>query len=662
MTMYAVRRLIHWASMLAPIVAFALLAPTWSPVPRHHVSAALVAQSERLSVRVPLRAAGDGEVHGDAILSPSAGTTVVWIRMLWAAPYSASIAEGTCDLQGWTPVHALDGIDVSGESESTAAVPLAALLDEPYVVAVHESAENGGMLIACGEIDASSQVALTDEPDLTAFAVDVTHRRLGSDAELVSLEERRVVDVGDAVDVNSAGEGWLNFADYLLVRIFRNSEVSIAFASEAAPDAPPVVAVELELGPVFGSLSEAQVRTGQRLTVSAKGAVITATGTRFWVYSDPASAIAWVVATRDEVEVAAAGRTVTVPAGWQTWVEPGQPPRPPVPATRAAVEARFPGIFPALQELTGGALRDEVILKPKECRLTSASAVNLRDSPAATAQVLETLPAGTRFEAADWSEGLDWAYGLGLTRPGWVPADFLACTYPPSWGPSPPTPAPPTTPPTPAPPTLAPPPPTVTPIPPPTNPPIPTPTVDPDRDGDGVPDGVDNCPDVANADQTDTNEDGVGDACEPDRDGDGVPDVNDNCLDLQNPDQLDLDQDGIGDACDPDRDGDGVSYPPDNCPDVPNSDQSDADVDGLGDVCDPTPWPDADSDGVPDGAPDNCVNVHNPDQADSDLDGFGDACDPPDPEEPSLPDIEEPEAADPDGQEVAPGGSGDEVE
>jgi hypothetical protein len=85
-------------------------------------------------------------------------------------------------------------------------------------------------------------------------------------------------------------------------------------------------------------------------------------------------------------------------------------------------------------------------------------------------------------------------------------------------------------------------------------------------------------------------------------------------------------------------------------------------VDGLGDVCDPTPWPDADSDGVPDGAPDNCVNVHNPDQADSDLDGFGDACDPPDPEEPSLPDIEEPEAADPDGQEVAPGGSGNVVE
>ena len=37
----------------------------------------------------------------------------------------------------------------------------------------------------------------------------------------------------------------------------------------------------------------------------------------------------------------------------------------------------------------------------------------------------------------------------------------------------------------------------------------------------------------------------------PDRDGDGVPDLVDNCPDIPNPDQLDSDSDLIGDVCDP---------------------------------------------------------------------------------------------------------------
>src|SRR5690606_41773377 len=50
--------------------------------------------------------------------------------------------------------------------------------------------------------------------------------------------------------------------------------------------------------------------------------------------------------------------------------------------------------------------------------------------------------------------------------------------------------------------------------------------------------------------------------------------------------QTDTDKDGAGDACDTDLDGDNVSNNLDNCPAIANADQTDADGDGTGDSCD----------------------------------------------------------------------------
>ena len=77
-----------------------------------------------------------------------------------------------------------------------------------------------------------------------------------------------------------------------------------------------------------------------------------------------------------------------------------------------------------------------------------------------------------------------------------------------------------------------------------------------DNDNDGIEDSVDNCPLIANPDQHDLNNDGIGDVC--DTDSDAIKDSVDNCPLIANPDQNDLDNDGIGDLCDTDIDGDGT--------------------------------------------------------------------------------------------------------
>jgi hypothetical protein len=178
---------------------------------------------------------------------------------------------------------------------------------------------------------------------------------------------------------------------------------------------------------------------------------------------------------------------------------------------------------------------------------------------------------------------------------------------------------------------------------------------DNDSDNDGVPDNSDNCPNIPNANQLNTDGDGLGNACDSDDDNDGVPDGSDafpldssesadtdgdnignnadsdddndgvpdssDAFPLDATESVDSDNDGTGNNADPDDDNDGVPDGSDAFPLDP-SETLDTDNDGVGDNADT----DDDNDGVPDSS-DNCPLYANLDQLDIENDGIGDICD-----------------------------------
>ena len=150
-----------------------------------------------------------------------------------------------------------------------------------------------------------------------------------------------------------------------------------------------------------------------------------------------------------------------------------------------------------------------------------------------------------------------------------------------------------------------------------------------DGDYDGVADSTDNCPLIANTNQSNQDSDELGDVCDEDQDGDGVKNTDDAFPSDAN-ESLDTDQDGIGNNADFDDDNDGLSDSEELSLNT-NPLKKDSDGDGVNDKEDKFPnnaevSKDTDSDGIGD-ALDNCPNTANMDQEDKDSDAKGDVCD-----------------------------------
>jgi OmpA-OmpF porin, OOP family len=147
-----------------------------------------------------------------------------------------------------------------------------------------------------------------------------------------------------------------------------------------------------------------------------------------------------------------------------------------------------------------------------------------------------------------------------------------------------------------------------------------------DRDGDGIKDDVDQCPDEPEDFDGFKDEDGCPD---PDNDNDGIPDVDDRCPNV--PEDMDgfQDEDGCPESKDGDRDGDGIPDSKDKCPDEPEDRDGFQDEDGC-------PDPDNDQDGIPDKV-DKCPNDP------EDKDGFEDedGCPDPDNDKDGIPDVKD---------------------
>ncbi len=236
---------------------------------------------------------------------------------------------------------------------------------------------------------------------------------------------RRAVRKDDRLRLKEQAEAWLTLRAYV-IRLYRDTEVK----ARAQEGITAINSLHLAFGALFAE-QNAEARAQEHVQIVTDAAVITSLDTEFFVYHDSTSRTTWVVVLRDKVEVQGAGRATSVSAGWQTWVEAGQPPAPPVLALRNEIGQRFPRV----DDLTNGALADGRVLPNLTRCIVSRDAVvsvEVRAQPTGNAVVIALVPRDRLFGAVARTEAADWVYGYGGDQRtiGWVRVEAVQCEAP----------------------------------------------------------------------------------------------------------------------------------------------------------------------------------------------------------------------------------------
>jgi hypothetical protein len=153
-------------------------------------------------------------------------------------------------------------------------------------VAFAQGASNPSLSLAQQSEFPGFVLELLDKGDLTTDSRDVFVRSKNLFFSVYPELKRVEVKTGDQVNVNAEGRGLITFADYLSLRVFRSTQLSVSSYGVPSPNTPPIRRFLIENGGVWANVTlESQARTKVQHVVATPNVEVEPTFTKYFVYT-----------------------------------------------------------------------------------------------------------------------------------------------------------------------------------------------------------------------------------------------------------------------------------------------------------------------------------------------------------------------------------------